>query len=95
MLLWWWLYFRSLRPVVSCQELVEGEDGSSRDRHFREIYLIIRARPWAATAMPGTRGACVVSADQAPHRARSMRARGGDIFNGVMSQMPLSCDYDT
>ena len=60
-----------------------------------KICLIIRARRWAATAMSGTRGACVVSADQAPHRARSMRARGGDIFNGVMSQMPLSCDYDT
>ena len=48
-----------------------------------KICLIIRARRWAATAMSGTRGVCVVSAGQAPYRARSMRARGGDIFNGV------------
>lgn len=48
-----------------------------------KICLIIRARRWAATAMSGTRGVCVVSAGQAPYRARSMRAPGGDIFNGV------------
>ena len=48
-----------------------------------KVLLIGYARLWAATATSGTRGACVVSADKAPRRARSMGARGSGMFNGV------------
>ena len=47
------------------------------------------ARLWAATATSGTRGACAVSADQAPRRARSIGARGSGIFNGVAQSASL------
>ena len=48
-----------------------------------KVLLIGCARLWAATATSGTRGACVVSADQAPRRAGSMCGRGNEIANGV------------
>ena len=44
--------------------------------------LISCARVWAAAALWGARGARVVSADQAPHRTRSMHDREINIFNG-------------
>ena len=61
---------------------------------LEKVLLIGCARLWAATATSGTQGACVISADQAPRRARSMGARGGDIFNGVTqfsSRFCLNC----
>ena len=58
---------------------------------LEKALLIGCARLWAATATAtsGTRGACVVSADQAPRRARSMGARGSGIFNGVTQSASL------
>ena len=56
---------------------------------LEKVLLIGCARLWAATATSGTRGACVVSADQAPRRARSMGARGSGIFNGVTQSASL------
>ena len=50
---------------------------------LEKVLLIGCARLWAVTATSGTQGACVVSADQAPRRAGSMRGRGNEIFNGV------------
>ena len=50
---------------------------------LEKVLLIGCARLWAATATSGTRGACVVSADQAPRRAGSMCGRGNEIANGV------------
>ena len=42
------------------------------------------ARLRAGAAIGRTPGARVITADQGPHRARSTRARGSDISNGVM-----------
>ena len=56
---------------------------------LEKVLLIGCARLWAATAMSGTRGACVVSSDQAPRRARSMGARGSGLFNGVTQNASL------
>ena len=56
---------------------------------LEKVLLIGCARLWAATAMSGTRGACVVSSDQAPRRARSMGARGSGLFNGVTQNTSL------
>ena len=56
---------------------------------LEKALLIGCARRWAATATSDTRGACVVSADQAPRRARSMGARGSGIFNGVTQSASL------
>ena len=63
--------------------------GSSHDEAevkitpIQKVSLISRARPLVPTAPPSTRGACLMAADQAPRRARSMRARGKRHFNGV------------
>ena len=62
---------------------------------LEKVLLIGCARRWAATATSGTRGACVVSADQAPRRARSMGARGSGIFNGVTQSASLLAFQDT
>ena len=56
---------------------------------LEKVLLIGCARLWAATATSGTRGACVVSSDQAPRRARSMGARGSGLFNGVTQNASL------
>ena len=56
---------------------------------LEKALLIGCAGLWAANATSGTRGACVVSADQAPRRARSMGARGSGIFNGVTQSSSL------
>ena len=56
---------------------------------LEKVLLIGCARLWAATAMSGTRGACVVLSDQAPRRARSMGARGSGLFNGVTQNASL------
>ena len=76
---------------------VTDASGSSRGHPPRgKVLLIGCARLWAATATSGTWGACVVSADQAPRRARSMGARGSGIFNGVTqtkcATILLNCD---
>ena len=63
----------SLKPTLARAEVTSLE----------KVLLIGCARLWAATATSGTRGACVVSADQAPRRAGSMGARGSGLFNGV------------
>ena len=56
---------------------------------LEKVLLISCARRWAATATSGTRGACVVSSDQAPRRARSMGSRGSGLFNGVTQNASL------
>ena len=45
--------------------------------------LISCALPLVPTAPPSTRGACLMTTDRAPRRARSMCARGKRLFNGV------------
>ena len=50
---------------------------------IQKVSLISCARPLVPTAPPSTRGACLMAADQAPRRARSMCARGKRLFNGV------------
>ena len=49
----------------------------------QKVSLISCARPLVTTAPPSARGACLMAADQAPRRARSMRLRSSHIFNGV------------
>ena len=68
-----------------------GLVGSSRGAEVTSLekaLLIGCARLWAATGTSGTRGACVVSADQAPRRAGSMCGRGNEIANDVTQNAP-------
>ena len=84
----------SLRPPGGFHERYEGAKGTGNEARaevtpLEKALLIGCARLWAATAMSGTRGACVVSSDQAPRRARSMGARGSGLFNGVTQNASL------
>ena len=50
---------------------------------IQKVPLMSCARPLVSTAPPSARGACLMAAVQAPRRARSMRLRSSQIFNGV------------
>ena len=67
----------------------EGKGSSRGHPPLEKVLLIGFACLWTATTTSGTRGACVVSADQAPRRARSMGACGSGIFNGVTQSASL------
>ena len=56
---------------------------------IQKVSLISCARPLVTTAPPSARGACLMAADQAPRRARSMRLRSSHIFNGVTQNASL------
>ena len=89
-----WLIFCPIRGIDAA---TFGRSGSSRKakvrykimlagvkvRGVQKISLISCARLLVATAPPGTRRALLMAADQAPRRARSMRAhvraRGSEI----------------
>ena len=70
-------------PIIDRWALANLARAQAEVTSLEKVCLTSCACLWGTTAMSGTRGVCVVSADQAPYRARSMRARGGDIFNGV------------
>ena len=69
--------------------VLEGLEPRFEVTPLEKVLLIGCARRWVATATSGTRGACVVSADQAPRRARSMRLRESGISNGVIKTASL------
>ena len=79
----------SILALPPCRDTRHRSLARAEVTPLEKVLLIGCARLWAATATSGTRGACVVSADQAPRRARSMGARGSGIFNGVTQSASL------
>ena len=67
-----------LFPRLTSLQMVPERAGV-KVRGVQKISLISCARLLVATAPPGTRRALLMAADQAPRRARSMRARGSEI----------------
>ena len=67
------LYKKSILPAVAPAKVVTTE----------KVPFERCARLRAEAAIGRTPGARVITADQGPHRARSTRARGSDIPNGV------------
>ena len=72
------------RELVAAQADVPSLEGAKvKITPIQKVSLISCARPLVTTAPPSARGACLMAADQAPLRARSMRLRSSHIFNGV------------
>ena len=81
--------------VVSCRVAKKGSQklqdkcpifsmmAKAKITPIQKVSLLNCARPLVTTAPPSARGACLMAADQAPLRARSMRLRSSHIFNGV------------